>query len=117
MKFQTLEVWQLSYEAACDTYKQCRSLRDRGFKDQITRSALSVPSNIAEGVERQSYKEQVQFLYIAKGSLAELITQAMIGRDIGYLDDAFVQALLIRTEEISRMFGALIRTISSKVKR
>ena len=58
MKFQTLEVWQLSYQISCSIYLETKGLRDWGFKDQITRSGLSVPSNIAEGIERQGAKEQ-----------------------------------------------------------
>ena len=52
MKFQKLEVWQLSYQLSCSIYIETKELRDWGFKDQITRSGLSVPSNIAEGIER-----------------------------------------------------------------
>ncbi|WP_351019458.1 four helix bundle protein [Shewanella sp. AC91-MNA-CIBAN-0169] len=86
MKIKNLEVWQLSYQLSCAIYHQTKDLRDWGYKDQITRSGLSVPSNIAEGIERQSNKEQIQFMYIARGSLAELMTQLMIGRDINYPD-------------------------------
>ena len=56
--------------------------RDYGFKDQITRSALSVPSNIAEGCERRSLKERKHFFAIAKGSIGEFATQADIGSEV-----------------------------------
>ncbi|WP_372943664.1 four helix bundle protein [Shewanella sp.] len=92
-------------------YIETKELRDFGFKDQITRSGLSIPSNIAEGIERQSIKEQIQFLYIAKASLAELMTQAMIGKDIGYLDSNFVEALLVKSERIAVMIAGLIKSI------
>tara|TARA_R110002050_G_C8797299_1_gene502557 strand:- start:554 stop:832 length:279 start_codon:yes stop_codon:yes gene_type:complete len=91
MKFKNLEFWQLSYQLSCAIYNHTKDLRDWGYKDQITRSGLSVPSNIAEGIERQSNKEQTQFMYSARGSLAELMTQLMIGRDINYLDHEFVE--------------------------
>ena len=61
-------------------------LRDFGFRDQITRAGLSVPSNIAEGHERESYKEMANFLSYAKGSAGELRTQVYIGMEIGYID-------------------------------
>ena len=114
MKFQKLKYLQLSYQLSCSVYLNTKELRDWGFKDQITRSGLSVPSNIAEGIERQGVKEQVQFLYIAKASLAELITQAMIGKDIGYLESDFVDELLINTDKISAMLAGLIKSIKSR---
>jgi four helix bundle protein len=114
MKFQTLEVWQLSYQISCSIYIETKDLRDFGFKDQITRSGLSIPSNIAEGIERQGIKEQVQFLFIAKASLAELMTQLMIGRDIGYLDASFVDEKLQIAERISGMLAGLIYRIKSR---
>jgi four helix bundle protein len=111
MKFQTLEVWQASYQISCSIYIETKNLRDFGFRDQITRSGLSIPSNIAEGIERQGSKEQIQFLYIAKASLAELMTQAMIGKDIGYLDPSFVNDVLLKSEKVSAMLAGLIKSI------
>ncbi|QYK03926.1 four helix bundle protein [Shewanella zhangzhouensis] len=116
MKFKSLEVWQLSYQLAITTYRETSGLKDWGFKDQITGCALSIPSNIAEGIERQGPKEQIQFLFIAKGSLAEFITQAMIGRDIGYLNDSTVDDLLDDAQTISAMLGGLIYSISNRCK-
>jgi four helix bundle protein len=58
--------------------------RDFGLVDQLRRSAISVPSNIAEGDERDTNRDCVRFLYIAKGSLAELITQLEIAHLVGY---------------------------------
>jgi four helix bundle protein len=77
--FEKLEVWTRSSRLCVALYRELKESRDWGFKDQITRSALSVPSNIAEGYERNSRKEYVQFLRIAKGSCGELRTQAHIG--------------------------------------
>ncbi|MBB1269281.1 four helix bundle protein [Shewanella sp. SR44-3] len=114
MKFQKLEVWQLSYQLSSSIYLATKDLRDWGFKDQITRSGLSVPSNIAEGIERQGIKEQIQFLYIAKASLAERMTQLMIGRDIGYLDASFVDEKLQIAERISGMLAGLIKSIKER---
>tara|TARA_R110000796_G_scaffold5841_7_gene21409 strand:+ start:485 stop:856 length:372 start_codon:yes stop_codon:yes gene_type:complete len=114
MKFKNLEVWQLSYQLSCAIYHQTKDLRDWGYKDQITRSGLSVPSNIAEGIERQSNKEQIQFMYIARGSLAELMTQLMIGRDINYLDPEFVEQQLQQANKISAMLAGLIHKIKNR---
>jgi four helix bundle protein len=114
MKFKNLEVWQLSYQLSCAIYHQTKDLRDWGYKDQITRSGLSVPSNIAEGIERQTNKEQIQFMYIARGSLAELMTQLMIGRDINYLDPEFVEQQLQQANKISAMLAGLIHKIKNR---
>ncbi|MEK7796624.1 MAG: four helix bundle protein, partial [Pseudomonadota bacterium] len=60
--------------------------RDYDYKDQVTRSGLSVPSNIAEGYERDSDRELARFLRIAKGSCGELRTQLYIGLEAGFID-------------------------------
>ena len=83
-------------------------MKDYGFRGQITRSALSVPSNIAEGFERGSNKEFVRFLYIAKGSCGERETQILIGMNIGYIDSENGRKWLKETQELSAMLGGLI---------
>jgi four helix bundle protein len=83
------------------------------LRDQIRRSAVSVPSNIAEGDERDSNRDSVRFLYIAKGSLAELGTQLEIARDIGALPPETYEPLEPRARELGRMLGALIRARSA----
>jgi four helix bundle protein len=86
MQYEKLEIWMRSKSLAIDVYKELAGLRDFGFKDQITRSALSVPSNIAEGMERSSNAEKARFLVISKGSIGEFKTQADIGVAIGYIN-------------------------------
>jgi len=78
MRFEDLEVWRRAARLCAEIYKSLADLRDFGFRDQITCSALSVPSNIAEGVERRSAKDKQCFLDIALGSCAELCTQLYI---------------------------------------
>lgn len=75
MKFEDLDVWKRSSRLCAELYKHFRKVKDFGFRDQITRSALSVPSNIAEGVERDSQKDFARFLQYSKGSCGELRTQ------------------------------------------
>ena len=62
MKFEDLEVWKRSARLSADIYKQLKDLRDFSYRDQLTRSGLSIPSNIAEGFERESDKECINFL-------------------------------------------------------
>ena len=73
--FEDLEVWKRSSRLAVEIYSALRDCRDFSLKDQMTRAAVSIPSNIAEGAERYSDKEFARFLYIARGSSAELRTQ------------------------------------------
>jgi len=110
MKFEELDVWKRSARLSAEIYKNFRSLKDYGFKDQITRSGLSVPSNIAEGFERQSLKESLQFFSYAKGSCGELRTQIYIGVDIGYIEKETGSLWIDETKEISSMIVGLIQT-------
>ncbi|GHA39091.1 four helix bundle protein [Photobacterium aphoticum] len=87
MQFQKLDVWKRSFQLAKHINLDVRGCKDFSFKDQICRSALSVPSNIAEGEERETNAEAARFLYIAKGSCGELYTQILLGKEIGYLSE------------------------------
>lgn len=108
MDFEKLQVWKRSARLSAELYKAMRDLRDFGFKDQITRSGLSVPSNIAEGMTRGTVKDKRHFLLIAKGSCAELRTQIYIGIDIGYIDKACGNRWIQETREIAAMLSGLI---------
>lgn len=114
MSYEDLDVWKRSARLSAALYRETRDLRDFGFRDQLTRSGLSVPSNIAEGYERDSDAEIVRFLRIAKGSAGELRTQLLIGIEAGYLDrtDAFRWA--DETQQIARILAALIRRHQEK---
>ena len=108
MNYEKLEVWKRSRALAIDVYKETKQLRDFGFKDQITRSALSVPSNIAEGFEKDYEREKVRFLAIAKGSLGEFKTQADIGIEAGFLTNKTGLNWMKEAEILSKMIGSLI---------
>ncbi len=79
----------------------------------MRRAAVSLASNIAEGDERDTNKESVRFFYIAKGSLAELITQLEISREIDYIDKKEFEMILEECEKIGKMLGKLIKVRSS----
>jgi len=108
VKFEDLEVWKRASRLSGDIYKGLRDLKDYAFRDQITRSGLSVPSNIAEGIERESARECIQFLSYAKGSCGELRTQIYIGADVGYIRSEVAGNWLQETREISAMLAGLI---------
>ncbi len=114
MDFEKLDVWRRSSRLCCELYKALNLNKDYGFKDQITRSAVSIPSNIAEGMERTSHREKLKFLGYAKGSCGELRTQMYIGLEIGYLDRKTGKYWLNETREISSMLTGLMKTIAKE---
>jgi four helix bundle protein len=86
MKCEKLDVWKRACRLSVELYKYFHTSKEFGFKEQITRSALSVGSNIAEGLEKDSLAENLRYLEIAKGSVAELITQIYIGMEAEFID-------------------------------
>ena len=113
MKYENLEIWKRSRVLAIEVYKYSSSIKDFGFRDQITRSALSVPSNIAEGFEKDYEKEKARFLSISKGSLGEFKTQADIGVEVGFIARSQGSAWMKEAEAISKMIGNLINKLNN----
>jgi len=107
-KFEDLEVWKASCRLAVDLYAALKDCGDYGLRDQMTRAAVSIPSNIAEGYERRSSKEFVQFLAIAKGSSGELRTQLYIASRIGVVPSETAAAMTGELKRISAMLQSLI---------
>ena len=89
--------------------KALRECRDYGLRDQIQRAAVSVPSNIAEGMERNGRAEYRNFIGIAKGSAGELRTQLLILQELGYLSDEEADDMHREAVEISKMLNGLLR--------
>ena len=106
-QFEELDVWKRSAALSSEIYKVLVDLRDYGFKDQITRSSLSIPSNIAEGYERDSSKDAANFIRYAKGSAGELRTQIYIGMKIGYINQEVGKNWLKESKEIIKMLSSL----------
>ena len=111
LRFENLAVWKRSARLSADLCRHFSTVKDYGFRDQITRAGLSIPSNIAEGYERSSDKELVNFLNYAKGSAGELRTQIYIGMEIGYIKTDQGKHWLKEVEEISKMLHGLIKKI------
>ncbi len=111
MNFENLDVWKRSCQLSADVYTTFKDLKDFGFKDQITRSSLSVPSNIAEGMVKPSPKEKVRFLHIANGSCVEMRTQIYIGMKIDYIPKQLGSQWVDETKELSAMLHGLILKI------
>ena len=113
-RFEDLEVWKKSVRLSIQIYKALNSCKDYGFRDQIQRAAVSIPSNIAEGYERNTNKEYIQFLHIAKGSCGELRTQLYIAGEGGIISKEKSQEFIGITKEISAMLFSLIKTRQEK---
>lgn len=113
--FEDLDVWKRACRLVVRLYELLQGCRDYGLKDQITRAAVSIPSNIAEGYERDSVKESIHFFHISKGSAAELRTQIYIAGKIGILPENVIQELVRETKEISCMLQGLIRSYKKKI--
>lgn len=112
-----LDVWKRSVDLVTTIYKHSKNFpKDEiyGLTNQIRRAAVSVPSNIAEGAARKSSKEFVQYLYIALGSIAELETQILIGKNLNYLLEDEFNLFQKEITEIRKMILGLIRFLSNK---
>ena len=109
-RFEDLEIWRKSTELAIALYGLLKICKDYSLRDQIQRSAVSISSNIAEGFERNSNKEFIQYLYIAKGSCGELRTQIYIAMEVEIIRKAKGEALTEKAKLISAMIANLIKT-------
>ena len=114
--FENLEVWKRGCRLAVDVCRLMSGSKHYALKDQMQRAAISIPSNIAEGSERDSKQDFIRFLRIAKGSAAELRTQTYIALKLELLNKGETDAVVTETKEISAMLQGLIRSISSKTK-
>jgi four helix bundle protein len=113
--FQALKVWQRSKDLAVYIYKlttKGQFSKDYSLRDQIRRAAVSIPSNIAEGDEYESDRQSVRFFYIAKGSSAEVLTQAIISHEIGYINERVYKYIESECKAISGMTMRLIQARS-----
>ena len=117
--YRQLKVWQKAMDLTVEIYSLIKYLpREETYalSDQLRRSAVSIPSNIAEGQGRNSDKEFVNFLSIARGSLWELETQIEICELLSYIDSSQKENVLTQTEEVGKMLNALAHSIELKSK-
>ena len=116
-RFEDLDVWKEGCNIAVEIYGVTnigKFAKDFGLRDQIRRSSVSIPSNIAEGKERETVKELVRYLYISKGSAAELKTQLLIAHKVGYVNAQTYTYFSERILKVSKMLGSFIKTLKSK---
>ena len=116
--FEDLEVWKRSCKLAVDVCVATHHSKNYVLKDQLQRSAISIPSNIAEGSERDSDGDFIRFLRISKGSCGELRTQLFISEQVQQALDleplANCRQMIQESRQISAMLQGLIRSIESR---
>jgi len=119
-RFEEVKAWQeerkltkMIYDAVKANKSFSRNFR---FKDQITNAAISVMSNIAEGFSRHSKKEFVQFLFIAKGSIAEVQSQLYVALDQGDISDSDFKKMYLKSEDVAKILSGFITYLLNKLK-
>lgn len=117
--FRKLEVWKLAKDLAIYIYKLTKKgefAKDYDLRGQIRKAAVSVPSNIAEGDESGSNRQSIRYFNIAKGSSAEVQTQAIIAFEIGYISSEEESKIINHCETISKKLVNLIKFRSKNLK-
>ncbi|NMA66370.1 MAG: four helix bundle protein [Clostridiaceae bacterium] len=112
--FKDLIVWQKAMELVVEVYNLVKKLPKEelfALSDQMRRSAISIPSNIAEGQGRNSTKEYIYFLSIAKGSKSELETQLLLCSKINYLKNSEIETAINLIHEIGKMLNTLQKSL------
>jgi four helix bundle protein len=115
--YRDLKVWQEAMALAVGVHRHLAKVPfavTRALADQMWRSAISVPANIAEGYGRDSTGSYIQFLKVARGSLKELETHILLAQRIGVFDSRETQPLLSSSESIGKMLNALIRSLQAR---
>jgi four helix bundle protein len=115
--YRDLNIWKRSIKVVEEVYKISKIFPKEeiyGLTSQLRRSAVSIPSNIAEGFSKFYNREYRQFLFISLGSCSELSTQIIIALRLGYIENKKADQLLKEIGEISRMTMSLIKKLSTK---
>ena len=115
--YKELDVWKKSYKLCLNLYKVTKDFpKDEmyGLTSQIRRSAVSIPSNIAEGYGRKTTLDYVRFLYVAYGSICELETQTILSGDLGYVGKEIFKELKEEIGNVERMLKAMIKSLENK---
>ena len=117
--YKDLVAWQKSMDLVTAVYRASQGVPKEeifGLVSQIRRSAVSVPSNIAEGHTRTSRKEFQYFLSNARGSLAKLETQLTIAHQLAYIDETVINQILDRLGEVGRILNGLLTAVKRSSK-
>jgi four helix bundle protein len=115
--YKDLKVWQKSYKLCLEIYRITAKFPKEeiyGLISQIRRSAVSIPSNIAEGYGRKTTTDYIRMLYISYGSVCELETQILLAGDLGLIEQGELGRLKENIAEIERMLKALTKSLENK---
>ncbi|MEE8399101.1 MAG: four helix bundle protein [Desulfobacterales bacterium] len=115
--YKDLKVWQKAYALCLEIYRITRGFPKEeryGLTSQIRRSAVSVPSNIAEGYGRKTTADYIRMLYISYGSICELETQILLAGDLGLIEKTALDTVKGNITEVERMSKALIKSLEKK---
>ena len=110
-KFEDILAWQKGKILAIHVYRCFKLSKDFSFRDQIQRATISISNNIAEGYERQGNKEFSKFLFIAKGSCAEVRSMLYIALELKYISNEDFDTLYRLSLEISKILSGFIKTL------
>ena len=116
--YRDLRVWQISIDFAEDLYRITLLFpREEVYSltAQIRRAVSSIPLNIAEGHARSSTREFLHSLSIAAGSLAEVETQLILAARLNYLEQARLDELLLKSDEIGKMIRGLRKSLQARI--
>lgn len=116
-RFEDIESWKEARSLVKDIYKLFANVKDYGFKDQTQRAAISVMSNIAEGFDRNSNKEFIQFLVIARGSVSEVRSLCYAALDVGYIDKNIFNNISERCLKLTSLINGFIRYLRTTERK
>lgn len=115
---EDIRIWHQGMTLAKHVYECTKNFPPEeryGLTAQMRRSALSIPSNIAEGSQRGTNKDFAHFLTIARGSWAELKTQIILARDLGYIPSENAEEIIQLIDSLARQLGSLHAVLASRV--
>lgn len=115
--FEDILAWKKSRELAAEIYSATNNnnsfSKDNGLKEQMRRCVISISSNIAEGFERETTKEFIRFLYIAKASAGECRSQLYLAYDLNYISTNEFEKLKSKVNDVSKLIAGFIKYLKS----
>jgi four helix bundle protein len=116
-RFEDIEAWKEARELVKEIYEAFTHIKDYGFKDQIQRAVISIMSNIAEGFDRGTNREFIQFLIISRGSVSEVKSLCYAALDLGYLDKDVFDKIQERCLKLTNLLNGFIRYLKQSPRR
>ena len=114
-RFEELHCWQYAQDMAVFVYETFRSMKDFSFKDQICRAAVSVSNNIAEGFDRNSRKDSIRFLIIARGSNSEVKSMIYLAQRLRYIDQEQFNTAIANCNRSGRTINGFIQHLLKEI--